>query len=168
MRISIIGLPGSGKSTLARNISNKLQIPHLHIDRLWFEAGGHKVRQGDAEGKAAVGISVIEKVRNLVTQDAWVSDGWYAKAQELVAERADEIIFIDISLGRRLFNHLRRTFFSERHPELSKLDDIKFLYQIVRRTFKHGPKIREFISKNSSKVKTFRSYREVNNYLAEL
>ena len=48
MRISIIGHAASGKSTLAQKISEKLQIPHLHIDRLWFESGAHKfLRQND-------------------------------------------------------------------------------------------------------------------------
>lgn len=40
MRITVIGLPGSGKSTLANAISKKLSIPHIHLDRFWFEAGG--------------------------------------------------------------------------------------------------------------------------------
>ncbi len=47
MHISIIGLPASGKSTLARRLSEKLSIPHIHLDEFWFGAGGHKLRGND-------------------------------------------------------------------------------------------------------------------------
>ena len=166
MRIQIIGLSGSGKSTLAHKMSEKLQIPYLQIDRVWFEAGGHKSQQSDVEDRERVRSYIKVKVENFIIQDAWVSDGWYV--HELIAERADQIIFLDIPLGMRLANHLRRTFFSERHSELTKWDDIKFVYQIVRRTLKHGPKMREFVKENASKVKTFNTYKEIDSYLAGL
>lgn len=41
MRISIIGFGGSGKTMLAQRISKEHNIPHVQIDRIWFEAGGH-------------------------------------------------------------------------------------------------------------------------------
>jgi adenylate kinase family enzyme len=167
MRISIIGHSGSGKTTLARKISEKFGIPHLHIDKLWFEVGGHKTST-NSEERERVRAYVREKAEAFVKQDAWVSDGWYSHAQPIIAARADEIVFLDISLLRRLANHLWRTFFEERHTELTRWDDIKFLYQIVRRTFAHSPKMREFIRENAGKVKTLHSFKEVGHYFAGL
>jgi adenylate kinase family enzyme len=167
MRISIVGLSGSGKSTLARNISEKFGIPHLHIDRFWFEAGGHKT-VGDSEDRERVRAIIKEKVAEVVKQDSWVSDGWYGHVQPIITARADEIVFLDIPLYRRLANHLWRTFFETRHTELTRWDDIKFMYQIIRRTFVHGPKIREFVKENASRVKVLRTFKEVNDYFAAL
>ncbi|HVM73546.1 MAG TPA: hypothetical protein VMU13_01545, partial [Candidatus Paceibacterota bacterium] len=93
---------------------------------------------------------------------------WYSRVQPLIGERADQIIFLDISLVRRLYNHLHRVFFSERHEELSFWDDLKFIYQIIRRTFAHGPKMREFVKENASKVKIFHTYKEIDEYLSQL
>ena len=168
MRISIIGGAGSGKSTLARNISEKFNVPHLHIDRFWFESGGGKLKSGDTEGKEKVRAYMKEKVADFIKQDSWVSDGWYSRVQPLIAERADYIIFLDIPLYRRLLNDLWRMFRTERHKELTKLDDFKFFYEMVRRTFIKGPKMRQFIREHSDKVKIFRNYKEIDEYLKTL
>ncbi|MBP7770702.1 MAG: AAA family ATPase [Candidatus Pacebacteria bacterium] len=167
MRISIVGLSGSGKSTLAQKISEKFGIPHVHIDRIWFEAGGHR-SAGDEKDRERVRAVIKEKVEELVRQDGWVTDGWYGHVQPIIAERADHIVFLDIPLYKRLASHLWRTFFEERHTELTRWDDIKFVYQIVRRTSVHGPKIREYVRKNAGKVKTLHSYKEVDRYFADL
>ena len=35
-RILVIGCPGSGKTRLARQLSEKLGLPVVHLDRLWW------------------------------------------------------------------------------------------------------------------------------------
>ncbi len=37
MRISVIGTSGSGKTTLARKISQRLAIPHIELDYLYWK-----------------------------------------------------------------------------------------------------------------------------------
>ena len=106
MRISIIGHSSGGKSTLAKRISENLCIPHIHIDRFWFEAGGAKLKPSDVEGMKKARAYIKENVENFIKQDSWVSDGWYHKVQPMISERADHIIFLDIPLYRRLLNHL--------------------------------------------------------------
>jgi adenylate kinase family enzyme len=166
MRISIIGHAGSGKSTLARRISNTFHIPHLHLDRLWFEAGGSKARVGESLEK--VRSSMREQVVSFIRQKKWVSDGWYARVQSLIVDRADQIVFLDISLARRLMNHLWRTFFDRRHAEVSMWDDLRFFYQIIRRTYVHGPGLRAFVRDHADKTVVLRSYGEVERYFANL
>jgi len=168
MRISIIGQAGSGKSTLAREISKKFNIPYLQIDRFWFESKGDKLKKGNVKGKEKVRAYMKEKVTDFIKQDSWVSDGWYPRVQIIIAESADQILFLDIPLYRRLLNHLRRIFKTERHQEITKLDDFKFIYQIIRRTFIKGPKLRQFVSEHSDKVKIFRNYKEIEGYLNTL
>ena len=171
MRISIIGQAGGGKSTLANNISKKLNIPYLQIDRLWVEAKGHKLKQNDSEGLEKVRSYIKEKVENFIKQDDWVSDGWYPRVQTIISERADVILFLDISFLRRLWNHFKRAFISKdkkRYKEYTKLGDIKFIYQMIRRTIIKGPALRWFVKNNSNKTKVFKNYKEIDEYLKSL
>ncbi len=168
MRISIIGQAGSGKSTLAIKMSEKFNLSILQIDRLWFESGGDKLKKGEIEKREKVRTYLKEKVQDFITQDSWISDGWYPRVQVFVAERADLVIFLDIPLYRRLFNHLKRIFKNERHEELSVWNDVAFIYEIIRRTFLKGPKLKQFVMDHSDKVKTFKNYKQLDIYLNTL
>lgn len=169
MRISIIGHAASGKSTLAKNISKKLQIPHLHIDRLWFESGAHKfLKQNDVENLEKAREWIKAKVNEWTDQKDWVSDGWYSRVQPMVTEKADVLIFIDIPLWRRMTNHIRRVFVDDRHKELNAWDEIRFIFEMPYRTFTRTAKIHQFIKDNGSKLVLLKSHKEVDEYLESL
>jgi adenylate kinase family enzyme len=119
MRITIIGLSGSGKSTLARAISNKLSIPHIHLDRFWFEGGG-KTGEHDTPDIERVRAYVREKTLEAIAVDSWVSDGFYSRVQPEIAEQADVVLFLDIPLWKRLLSHAKRMLQpATRHKELN-------------------------------------------------
>lgn len=169
MRISIIGLPGSGKSTLAQRLSARFDMPHIHLDRFWFEAGGLALKKGDTVERDRIRASVRAHVEKAIAQDAWVSDGFYAHVQSDIAERADVLIYLAPSFLARLTNHLSRTFRRhERHLELSMFDDLLFVGELVRRTFRTGPKIKRLIALYPEKLIVLRSRREVERYLSSL
>jgi len=86
-RISIVGPPGSGKTTLARALSERLQLTHIELDRL-FHMPGWQPRPRD-------------DFRALVTEAAaaerWVTDGNYqSKVQDIVWTRADTVVWLDL------------------------------------------------------------------------
>lgn len=168
MKISIVGLPGSGKSTLANSISAKFSIPHIQIDRFWFEAGGRRGSR-DTPDLEQVRAHVKEKVMRAVNAGSWVSDGFYRNLQPEIASRADVIVFLDISLWRRLLNHANRFLFrSNRHPETGVWSDLVFFFEVVRRTYTNGPRIRKFVDENRGRVTTLRSRKEIQDYLRVL
>ena len=164
MRISIIGLPGSGKSTLARLISERFSVPHIHIDRFWFEAGGRD--DYNTPGIENVRAKVKQKVSEAISSNEWVSDGVYSRVQPEIARRADLVIFLDIPVWRRLLNHTKRLFQrSNRHKETSIVDDLQFYYGILRRQFTALPKIRRLVIEFRPKVVILRSRREIDEFL---
>lgn len=168
MRISIVGLPGSGKTYFAEAISKKLSIPHIHLDRFWFESGG---RNGSYDTPNIEDVRAKVRARTLeaIRADSWVSDGVYLRVQTDVATRADAIIFLDIALWARLLNHAKRMFRPRtRHKELSLWDEITFFREIVRRTYSSGPKLRQFVEEHKNKVVTLRSRKEMQEYLSRL
>jgi adenylate kinase family enzyme len=169
MRISIVGLPGSGKTWLAEALAKKLGIPHVQIDRFWFESDGlNSYKGGTAEQKERVRIQVREKVLAALEAGSWVSDGFYSRLQPDIAARADTIVFLDIPLWRRLLNHARRIFISQRHPELTWRHELTFFFDIVHRQFGHKPKLLACIEQHKGKVVRLRSRQEMDRYLREI
>jgi len=168
MRIDIVGLPASGKSTLAAAISKKLSIPHIHLDRFWFENGGRQGRHDTPnleEVKAKVRLQALEAMKT----DSWVSDGVYMNAQKDIAARADVIIFLDIPLSAQLVNHARRAFFEpKRHAELGLWDEITFFREIIRRQYANKPKLLRFTEEHKDKVIRLQSRKEIDSYLFKL
>lgn len=169
-RVSIIGLPASGKSTLADAISKRLSISHIHIDRFWFEAGGLNLKiDSSKDAKDRVRATVKEKVKEAISDNTWVSDGFYSQIQSEIAERSDQIIFLNIPFWQTLLNHGKRMCRPiTRHSELSWWHEVTFFFDMIRRFFVHRPKILKFINENRAKVVTLKNFTEVREYLEGL
>jgi len=168
MRITVIGLPGSGKSTVADMIAEKLSIPHIHIDHFWFEAGG-RTGEYDTPNIEQVRAHVRERVLEAIAAESWVSDGFYSRLQPDIASRADVVLFLDIPLWQRLLNHATRTLRRDkRHKEVSVWDDVTFFPEVVRRTFRTGPKLRSFVQQFKGKTVILHSRKEINKYVLTL
>ena len=168
MRIDIIGQPATGKSTLAKAISQKLSIPHVHLDKFWFESGG---KQGNRQtpNLEEVRKQVKAKVLEAIAQDSWVSDGLYSHIQPAICERADVIVLIEMPLWRRLLNHaFRLTKPHERHKQVSRWMDITFFFELIRRHFTTAPKLKKIIDAYPNKVVRLHTRKEIANYLNSL
>ena len=98
-RIVIIGSSGSGKSTLGRALAARLGVPHTEMDTLHWLPGW--VERDDA--------SFRELVDAFTAQPAWVIDGNYSVARDLVWPRADTIIWLNYSFPRTAWQLLQRT-----------------------------------------------------------
>jgi adenylate kinase family enzyme len=108
-RIHVIGIPGSGKSTLAARCATALGVPSIDLDYLALpESPAGTQLQGptryDASQRAATAVA---------GQDRWVTDGVYCGWTEPLLERADLIIWLDISpvvaVARIVRRHARRS-----------------------------------------------------------
>jgi adenylate kinase family enzyme len=100
-RVAVISsASGSGKTTLGRALAERLGVPFTELDALnhgpnWTEATPEELRA---------------KVEPIVAQDEWVVDGSYtSKLGDLVLERADTVVWIDLPLRVWLPRLLRRT-----------------------------------------------------------
>jgi len=96
-RVLVAGTSGSGKTTLAARIGELLQIPHVEIDAL-FHGPGWTPRP-----------TFEDDVRRLVAGPAWVTEWQYSQVRELLAERADLVVWLDLSRGRVMKQVVRRT-----------------------------------------------------------
>lgn len=100
-RVLIKGMSGSGKSTLAARLAACLGVPHVELDALHH--GPNWQAASPAAFRAAVGAA-LDDARG------WVVDGNYdSKLGLLVLERAELVVWLDLSLGLTLFRLFWRT-----------------------------------------------------------
>lgn len=85
-RIVIVGPSGSGKSTLGKTLSNKLGIPVIHLDSLFFKAGWVEIEKEELVEKVTQFIAVNEK---------WIIEGNYSSTLPIRLEHCDQAIFLD-------------------------------------------------------------------------
>ncbi len=98
-RVSVVGTSCSGKTTFAKNLARILNIEYIELDAIhwlpdWVERPKDEFL--DLVGKAAA-------------NDAWVFDGNYTRAREIVWGRATAIVWLDYSFPRTFYRALNRT-----------------------------------------------------------
>jgi len=97
-RIMVIGAPGSGKSTFAVAIGDRLGLPVIHPDRIFWQSGWVERSRADccALALAAEG------------EPAWVIDGNFSPTWPGRMARAELVVWLDLPLPLRLWRILRR------------------------------------------------------------
>jgi adenylate kinase family enzyme len=98
-RISVVGTSGSGKTTLSRAIGERLGLPHIELDALYW--GPNWTAPSDEDFRA--------RVREAVAAERWVCDGNYSLARDIVQPRADTLIWLDLPFPLVLGRTVRRT-----------------------------------------------------------
>ena len=168
MRITILGLPGSGKSTLARSVAEQMHISYIHLDRFWLEGGGGHNRQTTPNPEQTHSYMRI-KVLEAIQTESWVSDGGYSLVQPEIAKRADIMIFLDIPLWQRLFNHAKRTICSiGGHGELTFWGNMQFFLEMIQPDLRSTLKIEGFLKSFDGKKVILQSQKEAVKYLGSL
>ncbi len=87
-RLLVIGVSGAGKSTLASAAAERLELPFIPTDGLyWSQNWGRVPTQ-----------QVHEQIAQLTAAPVWVLDGNFDAQRELVWSRADTIVWLDYPL----------------------------------------------------------------------
>lgn len=86
-RIIIIGCGGAGKSTLARQLGDKLDIPVVHLDRLFWKPNWIEETPEEFDQKLA---TELEKPQ-------WIMDGNFNRTMPQRVAKCDTIIYLDFN-----------------------------------------------------------------------
>jgi adenylate kinase family enzyme len=98
-RIAVHGASGSGKTTLAAELAVRLGVPRTELDGLYHQPGW--TRLATDEFRALVAKEV--------ERPGWVVDGNYEQVRDLVWDRAQMIVVIDLPRWRVMGQLVRRT-----------------------------------------------------------
>ena len=97
-RIVVVGVTGSGKTTLARELSRRLGLPHVELDAFYWEPNW----------TPAPAETFRARVAEALQGGAWVADGNYGIARDIVWARADTLVWLDYGLPVILWQLTRR------------------------------------------------------------
>jgi adenylate kinase family enzyme len=101
VRIAITGASGNGKTTVAAELARRYGLRHVELDALhhgpnWESCGAEVLR---------------ERVVAATEGDGWVTDGTYhSMLGDLVLERADTLVWLDLPVPLVMWRLLRRTY----------------------------------------------------------
>jgi adenylate kinase family enzyme len=130
-KLLLIGPGGSGKSTLARQIGERLRLPVIHLDALYWRPGWTETPRDEWR----------EILKPLLAQDAWVMDGNYGGTLEMRLVTADTVIFFDFPPLLCLWRVIRRRIrYRDRNrpdmaPGCAEKIDFEFVWWIL--TYRH-------------------------------
>ena len=90
-RIAVVGTTGSGKTTLARRLAERLGVPHIELDALFWGPDWTPV-----EGEV-----FLARIRSAIAAERWVSDGNYVGSTDaMLWTAADTLVWLDYSIAR--------------------------------------------------------------------
>ena len=165
-RIVIIGCGGAGKSTLARQLGEKLNLPVVHLDQIWWAPGSwqHISREEfDAQVKAEM------------ENPQWILDGNFNRTLEPRLEKCDTVIYLDMPrlvcltswIGRVIKNwgHAR----SDMAPGCKEWFDPEMALWIWRFNKQNRQRYYELLNNvNGRQVYILKSRRAVRRFLGNL
>ncbi len=158
-RILIIGSPGSGKSTFGKRLSKKLNIPLVHLDRLWLKKGWVERTREEFDSSLITELS----------KPSWIIDGNYSRTLETRLQYADTVVFFDYNRFLCLWRVLKRVItnygkvrddVAEGCKERFDLEFMKYVYSFndkqradIYKKLSTNPKVRVIIIKKRKDLK---------------
>ena len=97
-RVAIIGSCGAGKSTLARNLSEKLNLPVIHLDAYYWQPRWQ-------ESSKREWLQIHQK---LIEGDRWIIDGNYGNTMAMRIAAADTVIWLNFNRYLCLWRVIKR------------------------------------------------------------
>ncbi len=126
-RILIIGCGGAGKSTLARLLGDKLGLPVVHLDSIFWKPGWVEMDRDEFDAR----------VREELMKEKWIIDGNFNRTMPERIKYCDTIIYLDFSRMACLLGVLKRVIttygtvrpdMGEGCPERFDLDFLKWVW----------------------------------------
>lgn len=84
-RILVLGCPGGGKTTFALALRQRLRLPVVHLDQLYWNPDATNVSEAVFDARLAQALA----------QDRWIIDGNYSRTLPRRLARCDTAFFLD-------------------------------------------------------------------------
>ncbi|MHC1696113.1 MAG: AAA family ATPase [Eubacteriales bacterium] len=167
-RILIIGGNGCGKTTLARTLAHTLNLPLVHLDKLYWRDNWQAVSHDDFD----------EQLRLELAKPKWIIDGNIAHTLPQRIKYCDTVIYMDFPRRSCIYGSLKRILqnYGKSRPDMGgfcpeRFDrgKIKYLKDIWRFNKRNRKRFYGIIEGADGINKVILiSRRQVNNFLKTL
>ena len=123
-RIMIIGGCGCGKTTLSKKLSDKLNLPLIHLDRLYWRD----------YWKAVPDHEFDRQLLQELTNPRWIIDGNITRTIPLRLEYCDTVIYMDYSRIRCVYGVISRVIknYGKSRPDMGGYCPERFDYAFLK------------------------------------
>ena len=165
-KVAVIGCGGAGKSTFSRILSEELNIPVYHLDRLNWKPGWVSTPKDEWD----------DVIDNLVSKEHWIIDGNYSRTLDIRLKNADTIIFLNMPMYLCIYRIVKRRFMyhGKSRPDMDegckeKLD-MNFVKWVWGYNKNQKPRILDKLKKLSKEknVIIFNNTSEVDKFIYDL
>jgi adenylate kinase family enzyme len=160
-RILVIGCGGAGKSTLARQRGEKLNLPVVHLDRLYWKPGWVQESREEFDRKLAQELG----------KATWILDGNFNRTMPQRMAKCDTVIYLDFPRLTCLLGVMKRilTTYGKVRPDMGdgcpERFDLEFLQWVwnynknnreqIYRLLDEATHAQKIVLKNRRAVKAF-------------
>jgi adenylate kinase family enzyme len=161
-RVAVVGCGGAGKSTLARQLGERLGLPVVHLDHLFWQPGWTPRALDDFTAR---------QVDILAELAGWVIDGNYSSTMDLRLDRADTVVVVALPRWRCLLGAIGRTIRTygkeAQAPGCPERFDLEFYRYIWRYRKDSRPKLDAVLDRHRHRVRVveLRTRNEVASFL---
>jgi len=165
-RILIVGSSGAGKSTLARRLGERLRLPVVHLDVLYWKAGWTPSERDDFRRRQAEALQ----------GPRWICDGNFGSSWDIRMPLADTIVWLDpprlLCLWRAIWRMLTYRDAHDR-PDMAEGCREKFDLEFYRFIWTYDRKVRPRLEAalaehgRHARLVHLKSDREVDAFVAE-
>ena len=164
-RVIIIGCGGAGKSTLARAIGEKLDLPVIHLDKLFWLPGWVQVSREEFDRLLA----------QAVAEPRWIMDGNFNRTIQSRLDHCDTVIYMDFSRRACVWGVIKRiaTTYGKVRPDMGDgcperidMEFLKWVWNFNRN--KRDDYYRMLNGLEGKRVIILKSRRQVRSFLNQL
>lgn len=123
-KIMIIGCCGSGKTTLAKKLSNKLNLPLIHLDKLNWRDNWQNISKEEFD----------DLLWAEVIKPTWIIDGNYERTIPLRLKYCDTVIYMDYSRISCLYGVIKRVVmgYGKSRPDMGGYCPERFDFDFIK------------------------------------
>ncbi len=164
-RILIIGCPGSGKTTLSLKLAEKLQLPLIHLDRLFWRDDWKQVSHEEFD----------DLLMKELAKPCWIIDGNFSRTIPTRLKWCDTVIYLDFPRLVCLWSVFKRCIcnYGKSRPDMGgncpEKVDFKFLKSVWEFNTKQKNKTYSLLqTQQDTEIIILRSRRQVKEFLQKI
>ena len=163
-RVLVIGGNGSGKSTFSKALSEKTELPLVHLDKIFWRGNWEYISREEFD--ALLDCELLK--------ESWIIDGNYERTLEKRLQYCDTVFYFDFSTVQCLFGVTERVLknYVKTREDMGgncpEKFDFEFYKAILRFNRYNRPKTKALLEKYKPKVIVFKNRKEAKKYLSSL